>query len=429
MTMQKKRPFVKMPFHFNHVAIDDFYEKYPEFYKAGKMEFCSCIYYPIADLELELLEASSEEFETIEHSILELIYSGIVNTKQIADMMGLPEKYVKKIISLLEGYGQLLEMKVTDIGRKSVLEGVKYTKFTTRQKIQADPIFGVLLTKEISQSKGQLFKADKTNNKIPHVQPDPYVEHEMFEELFDDLSRYRKGRKKVFHTNVIQIEQVISKQICYAYAFLVKFEKLDEPLILLKCRHQQRKDSSSDVFYWKPIAITRQIEEMLALQDYEFTVVPFARFESMKQLVKDVKKQLSYIRKTRYEFPNKGEALLGSDWCVDPNQVEFEMKDNCIYLYIEPGDFQKTDKFWLKSLLSYKVLETAKPYVRFAANHTYPGLVCYGKTTNRDLNKLITKLQKTIKTGKDLERFYVANREILEKTLKIEEKIQKLMEA
>src|SRR5690554_6482371 len=97
------------PFHYNQFAINDFFQEYPEFYKAGLMEFCSCIYYPIAELELEILESSSEEFETIEHCILELIHGGVGSVKQIAEMMGLTEKYVAKIINILEGYGHLID--------------------------------------------------------------------------------------------------------------------------------------------------------------------------------------------------------------------------------------------------------------------------------------------------------------------------------
>ncbi|SHG07013.1 hypothetical protein [Ornithinibacillus halophilus] len=415
--MADKKQGKRSPFHYNQFMIDDFYKMYPEFYRAGRLEFCSCVYYPIADLELELLESSSEEFETIEHAILELIYGGIKTQGQISKMMGLPEKYVKKIIDVLESYGHLLDMQLTDLGEKSVLEGVKYTRYSTRQKVQADPLFGALLTKELVQPKGMLSSSNDTRGSVPLIQPDPYVEQQLLDNLRKDITPYRKGKKKVFHVNVIQIEEVISKKMKYAYGFLLQFEFLDEPIVVLRGKKEERTERVQDAFYWKPMAITKETERFLGLGEHDMVVASDERFSPFVQIKNDIMKQLAFFREKKYDFPIKVESMLQNDWGIDPNQVKYKVSGSEVRLLIEPHMFEKDDMDlqWFKSLSYYDVGGESKPYVRFSANHIYPGLVCYAETKNPAFKKLIANYQKTVTKEEDVPAFIQAyQRELAE---------------
>src|SRR5690606_30061696 len=127
----------KKPWNVGSI-IKAFFRNHPYFFQGGKVELCSKIVYPLALVELEALESAGEEFDTVEHAILSLSYAGISDAARISDMLGLPLNYTLQIIRLLESYGHVLDMRVTELGAKSTEEKVKYTKLLVRHKVQAD---------------------------------------------------------------------------------------------------------------------------------------------------------------------------------------------------------------------------------------------------------------------------------------------------
>lgn len=66
------------------------------------------------------------------------------------------------------------------------------------------------------------------------------------------------------------------------------------------------------------------------------------------------------------------------------------------------------------------------PYVRFSANHTYPGLTCYGVVNNQELKDFIISFQKRIQSTDELEQFYSEHKEWIEEEDDFNELISKL---
>ncbi|UMZ74704.1 hypothetical protein [Natranaerofaba carboxydovora] len=424
----------KTPFTFPHVVLEDFFEEYPEFLRGGKVELWSCVYYPLADLELETIESSSEEFETIEHSVLELIYGGVKDIQMIADMMGLTPKYIEKLVKILEGYGHVLDFELTALGMQSVRDGVKYQKYSTRQKVQVDPLSGSLITREMHQPRVGLLSEEDTNRYIPHLQPlDPHVEEDIFQDLKDNIDIYKKRKNTVFYLNIDSIERLVSKEINFAYGFLVKFEKIPDPFVLLKCKRTEKMEDAKDAFYWKPVAISNNTKQILGLYNTDINVVSDSNFDTLKQIAGDIKNQLDYILENLYQIPAKIEGLIKSDWCIDLESLEYELKGNIIYLSIDQEDIVKIDKKFLKSLFHYDIglnsrvnNSNFRPYVRFGANHVYPGLVCYAKTNSGLLKELAYELQTKLNGVEDIETFNEENISSTDKLEKILENLKKM---
>nr|WP_309098414.1 hypothetical protein [Fredinandcohnia onubensis] len=369
MTTKKSIP-TRNPFSHIQTAIDLFYESYPVFHKAGKLTFCSCLYYPLANLELNVREASSEEFDTIEHTILEIIYSGIKEPSEIAKMMGLTEKYVMKLIRILEGYGHVLDMEVQDIGKRSVKDGVKYRTYQTTQRVQADPLFWQLLSKEMYQPNHQLLSIDETKRNIPHMQPNPFVDEQLFQALFHNLDEYKRAKKKVFHMNVEKVEGVVSKKIQYAYAYLLLFEGLKDPIAILQHKKSKYVENPRDAYYWKPLAVSESAARTLGLTSDEFHLVEDSYFEPFVQTVKEVRQQLEKQRERFREFPQNVEGRLLNDWGIEAEEVQFDINQTHLTLYVSPENLDQMHSTGQNQ---------NHPYVKFAANHLYPGLVCYPK--------------------------------------------------
>lgn len=415
------------PFNFSQFMILDLYKKYPQFHQAGKLEFCSCLYYPIAQLELDLLENSSEEFDSIEFTILELIDIGIKEPKLIANILGITESYVKKLIRILEGYGHLKGDKLTDLGKKSIEDEVKYTEFLVRQSFQADPIFGDFITKEMIQPNAHLLTAKETNENIPHVVPDPIVEKELLDNLLKDIKPYKQGKSNVFHVNAKRIENVVDKKIRFAYAFLLKFERIEYPIVVMRCKVDRYTERAVDAFYWKPVAIPSTASHIFNnIEDEadQINVVKPERFTDLFVLKNDIINQLNFLMDKFRPFPDKVERFFRIDWRVNHEKIEYSLHGTVARLQIELDDVTEMDKKWLQSLLYYDVGFLHMPYVRFAGNHLYPGVVCYAETTNEAYKQFIREVQKAVfKRNENIEQIY-KNKEDqinqLKKTKKIE---------
>ena len=122
-------------------------EEYPKI-QAGSIEFFSQIYYPIAIVEMELIEKSFEDFSVFKMTILELFKLSITSPTVIGDTIGLSPRFVETMIGQLETYGYINNGKVTELGNESLVE--KQILFHEKQKFKIDGLNGNLIKIDIS---------------------------------------------------------------------------------------------------------------------------------------------------------------------------------------------------------------------------------------------------------------------------------------
>lgn len=86
------------------------------------------VYFPIALVEIDTVEESFEDFEVIELTVLKLVSLGVETSHEISELLAIDEKYVKRVLKLLIGYGHIKNNKITEIGLRSLERGQKIEK-------------------------------------------------------------------------------------------------------------------------------------------------------------------------------------------------------------------------------------------------------------------------------------------------------------
>lgn len=246
------------PFSAANKIGTDFMAQYPEILeKIGPITFFACFYYPIGNVELELLEHTTEEFDIIEKTILSLYNQGYTPLG-MQDATGLPEKYIQQIISVLESYGHIDHQGITELGKQSLLEEVKLTLNTVRQKAQIDLYHNELLPKEMNVPPHQMLTKENTQFPVIHGFPEDTVKvDQLLQRIQERKQSYRK--KGLLQVNVEGINRVIEKDIRFAAAFLVECNHNREPFVLLQCR-EYNKHQKPPTYSWKPIAVTERYQ-------------------------------------------------------------------------------------------------------------------------------------------------------------------------
>lgn len=422
-------------FQYNQKALNEFYKAYPEFMACGELEMFSCLYYPIGKMELELIESCTEEFETIEHSLLELMYSGITQPEELSNVMGLPQNYVMKLLRILEGYGHLIDGQLTDLGMKSIEDEVKYVKYPVQQKVQVDLIHGTIFSKEMYQSERWMEDVEETNSYITHAVPDPILDTKVLDVLKEDIFMYRRKKQKVFHVNVESVEKILSKEIQYGLGFLMKVSGFKHPFMIAKCRRYQ-PEVRKTTYFWKPVAISESDAKKLkeSLQN-ELIVIEDKRFTNLYALYKDIEARLKDEVKNRKAYPRRVERWIERDWSLSVDGLPYDFNKNQLYFYVDSSVINEITIQFLKSLQYYLPGEELKrnrksgepliPSVLLARNDKLPGVVTFAFTNDPQIWSLAEYIQNQDENIRD-HQFYAELIGKLENPSDIEESLRVL---
>ncbi|RKN77075.1 hypothetical protein [Paenibacillus ginsengarvi] len=383
--------------------LKDFYRNYPQFFAAGRVELCSKLYYPIALLELEVLESAGEEFDTIEHSILSLIYAGLTDPEQICDVLGLPLNYTMLIIKVLQGYGHVTDSGITELGIKSAIENVKYTRMRVRHKVQADTWTGLLLRKEMLQRVQFLSSSEETNIKIPHLTAQAYLSDETLLQINEVIAKYKHSEQSVFHANVEGVEEIIDKEIKYTDALLLKFTHLPHPFVLLQCRSGSSKTRGPQ-YEWKPVAISQSNAGILMKAIEGIHVVEDECFESFIQLAEDIQSAIEHSLGNEYDFRRlRAKIEKGFGGMVDADKVTFG--NTVMSVDLENLKLMKLNREIFSVLESVALSENHVPFMWLSREDEFPGMVCYVETRHEELryfSKQLAELWLRLPRGSDI---------------------------
>lgn len=348
--------------------IKAFYRHYPNFFRGGKVKLCSKIYYPLALLELEVLESAGEEFDTIEHAILSLIYAGIADQAQLSDVLGLPLNYTRQIIAVLQGYGHVTEdMRITELGAKSADERVKFTKMMVRQKVQADSITGLLLDKYWVQRVSAMYASEETNLRIPHLAPRAHLSSETLAQVNEVIAKYKYSEHAIFHANAEQVTDVVSKEVKYTQALLLVFEHLPHPLVLI-----QNQDG------YAPFAVSESVAHMVGELPETIRVVPDDRFGTITQLASDIRDGLAAGEKEQQRLRAKAARCFGS--MADAGQLSVHSSEMQVELVLPALTIERINREVYAVLESVALSEYHLPFMWLSRDDEFPGMVCYTST-------------------------------------------------
>lgn len=234
-------------------VLEQIFRQNPQIVPA-RVELFSEVYYPIAILEIAMTETTFEDFEFVPLTVLNFIKSGMLEAREIANMMGLSSGYVQKIIDLLMGYGYVEITGITSLGREALITEKKIAHSTVRQRFQADAVTGDLLKIGIQPSETDLQGKEKTFGVIPHI---PHIEGISIDYINsqlqnEDLTKYKQYQGDVLHANVEEIIGVECVGLEYIKAYLVKMQGIDSPFII-SYKYDSSKETFQERYRWQPM--------------------------------------------------------------------------------------------------------------------------------------------------------------------------------
>lgn len=217
--------------YFLSNALRDIMAQNPEI-KPEDICFAASVYYPIADIDLRFEERTFEDFDSIEHDMLQFVAELGTDVDLLARTTGLSPSYVHKFLRVLEGYGHIDETgQVTETGRESLAEGKKIVCKHVAQKVQMDALSLHLLKVEELIREEDLYDRAHTEYKVGIIPCLDGVSRQNVADQLEsaDLMQLVAQDKGVLNANVESIQSIA----CAGLRFV-------------KCVMLARKKGSSD---------------------------------------------------------------------------------------------------------------------------------------------------------------------------------------
>jgi hypothetical protein len=373
---------LRHPFEMAEMALKNFYYRYPMFFKGGKLRLFTPVYYPIATLELELLENTGEEFDTIELTVLLLYQAGLMQPEEICDVMGLPINYTTRILEILHGYGHILGNTLTELGILSAESGINYKQYLIRQRVQADTISGLFMSREMIQSESSLVSPTQTQMTYPMIRPNAHLSTDALKQLEQVIERYKVRKdESIFNVNLEKVTQILEIKIEYAYGFLVEFDHLPHPFVILQCRERVNKEVRN---YWKPTALSQEVLKYIGNSLDEMEGIDENSFETLVQLSTNLKHALDEQLK-RADFKRK----LGQQMVKHFGRKVSYKFDGCA-LNVGMDDDLLDPFSWdlLQSIEAISYCRQGLPHLPKMQNQLLPSTLCYIHSDNPKLVEL-----------------------------------------
>lgn len=246
------------PMHMLQVtgALKDILTQYPRI-RPEHIEAFAPVYYPIAMVEMQLLEHTFEDFETVQLAVLRLVGLGIREPGLIATTLGLSAGYVEKVLHLLTGFGHLRDGALTPLGQESLNQGKKITQHETMQTFQVDALNGTALKLPKTVTEKALAELDDTTARIGHL---GYLEGISEDVIRGQLEgsqgmEYIYHNADILHANVSGIRDVRCTELRFAQSYLLKLAGQTVPIVFAK-RYDKTKKVLRERFSWQPYSVS-----------------------------------------------------------------------------------------------------------------------------------------------------------------------------
>lgn len=262
--------------------------KNKELQEFGKMEYFAGILCPVSTANVEVFERTRAEYDTIEFVILKLFASGLQSVENLSSIMGLEKEMVKNVLSVLENtYHHISGTQITDEGRQSLNDGKNIQCYKTTKQVQFEAITGTVLLPVLFQSMSgiEAYYFTRNQESVRRIMPKHYIERDVRSDIMTNFDHHRK--RGTIERNVESIINVSVEDCTYTEAFLVKYDYLPHPFIILPVQ-------GSKSVTWIPVAVSASSEKVLKKEGFEFdyynfdlVVRPDSEFEPLVQLQKE----------------------------------------------------------------------------------------------------------------------------------------------
>ncbi len=326
-------------------ALSDICDRYP-FIKKENIETFGPVYYPIAKIEVEMVEKSFEDFDAVQRAVLRIMALGIKDAGVISDLMGLTDEFVLDMMKLLLSYEHIdTKRNITELGRQSIKEDKKILIANTKQVFLLDAIncnivrIDKELDKTVIENVDEISHNDKYIVFLDHAEgiEKTDIERTLKETEYSTLKRIQGG----MNINVCGVKDVRCLGISYVKSYLLK-QKGRPPVIFVKRYNFAEK--AGNKFYWLPFSADKSNEELLGIEGVplhttEAGMMTMDAFKRMREhgenehTRNEIKEKIEYI--TQSLFKIKAENLASS---IKVNsQSFFEYSDSILNLLYEFG--------------------------------------------------------------------------------------------
>ncbi len=312
----------------------------PEF---SPNEFCyiTPLAYPVAVLEVDVMERTREDFSVVEKAILKMIKNGISEPRYIARLLGITESYAEKMKRLLYSNGHIGKAGITELGEESLKEDKSIKLNEAKQKIYVDGIAGNPISiREFINEK--VFRSPaKSGSSVPHLEPIDQVETEqLIRSIRANYTDYVDKGEFSLHINVDTITDITFVETKYAIAYYLE-NAAGECMIICQCYDSTAKSMKKRT-YWRALYSNRlSLLERYGLGGQEVThdYMSSARVTQMRELLEEE-------RKTKEEqFLNQVEQLCPFNW--EKTQIEI---DDPVRIVISKDSIGAYNKYILNML-------------------------------------------------------------------------------
>ncbi len=271
----------------------------------------SQVYYPVAILEIEMEEATFEDFDFVPMTVLRFVRAGVTEAEEIAALTGLSAGYVTKVLDLLMGYGFLEAAGITPLGRESLKQNRRITRTRVKQRFQADALTGDLLRLGEQAADANLREREYLKGDVPILPHLEGVTEESVREQLEntDLKRYQKYQGDILNANAEEIDSVTCVGLEYTEGYLVVLAGLTLPLLITRQYDPSFKDRK-DRFRYQPVRLSEEAsaavlqvpagipcygeKSMEVLRPFFARVLDYARGFSAGDLTKFLEETLSF---------------------------------------------------------------------------------------------------------------------------------------
>ena len=218
--------------------------------------FFAYIYYPVALVDVTMVERTFEDMNAIEAAVLSFLKLGL-NAKEIALMTGMHENTVDSVLLFLRGSGQIGDSGLTGIGELSLEKGQRVTDHKVVQQFQLDPV-GLRFLRihdTVNTSKLQRKQSVQEEQALKIDYFDLAERSRLENQLKDQYTEIAWHNKDVLNANVERIEEIVCKEVQYVPACMVGLSGCDTPLVFAY-RYDKSNSikNSKDRLGFKPFA-------------------------------------------------------------------------------------------------------------------------------------------------------------------------------
>lgn len=198
---------------------------------------------PIAMAEAMVKEHIIEDYGALELLVLRLYEAGFHDSKEIASLSGMKETMIERVLSSEINVYHHIDIstgEITDMGWQTLKENeqgnsVSHVMYDTPRRLQIEAATGTVIPSFLEENNIKRLKS-VLEERADGVVPRESVEYdeELRNEINERLLEYKHMDILNEGDTIKSIESLRTTQIYYRWAYLVKFEGMKYPMVVMQ---------------------------------------------------------------------------------------------------------------------------------------------------------------------------------------------------